>query len=119
MSARMPRLAGCFPLKRSHNPRAGNAGRHCKTKLVKLLGDNLGRPEFLKAKFRMHMEVMPDGGEFACEASKLCRGSSPRWYQTFKIIKSTGDQEGKHKINKCQEQQEAHKSERYPGEFLM
>ena len=51
--------------KRSDNACAGNTRRHRKAELAEFLGNNLARPEFLKAKFRMHVQVMPDGGKLA------------------------------------------------------
>ena len=39
-----------------------------KPSLLKLLGNDLAGAEFLKAKFRMHVQVMADGGKFACKS---------------------------------------------------
>ena len=69
MSARMPMARRLLPFASvPTTPVPATPVVTVKPSLLKLLGDNLARPELLKAKFRMHVQVMPDGGKFACKA---------------------------------------------------
>jgi hypothetical protein len=53
---------------RPHHASAGHTRRHLKAEPLKLIRNDLRRPEFLEAKLGMHVKVMPDGGEFASES---------------------------------------------------